>query len=297
MNLTELQYMLALEELGNITRVAERFYVSPSAISQCLKKEREEQGIPLFRYEERHMVPTEAGRVYLDTARKLVQIHDETYQKIGAASEKGADEIRIACSPVFEDDFEKKILPEIRRQLPKTNLTVLPLNAVNALEYMSNSMAEMALLPVPSEWHTTMLEEDVLGENHLQLIVPRAYLHLPEGKTPGVEDCETIPFILLSRNSLMRTYEDKVLVQHHISSSRIYEVSNYLSCREFLESGRGATFLPVGFLPEESAGHFYRIEPTPKLAFRNLLLTSSIKKPDAVQQKVKRMIEELWKDL
>lgn len=85
-------------------------------------------------------------------------------------------------------------------------------------------------------------------------------------------------------------------MQHHISSSRIYEVSSYLSCREFLESGRGATFLPVGFLSEDSARHFYRIDPTPKLAFRNLLLTSSIKKSDPSQQKVKRMIEKLWKD-
>ena len=37
MNTTRFEYMLALERLGSITKAAEEFLISPSAISQCLK--------------------------------------------------------------------------------------------------------------------------------------------------------------------------------------------------------------------------------------------------------------------
>ncbi len=80
---------------------------------------------------------------------------------------------------------------------------------------------------------------------------------------PTIRDCETIPFILLKSTSLMRVIEEEILAKGHITSPRIYEVDDFSIARSYLLEGRGASFLPAAFLPEDAAERFYIIETAP----------------------------------
>ena len=53
MNTSNYEYLLTLEKTGTISETARRFYVSPSAISQCLKNAEKQLGYPLFYREDR----------------------------------------------------------------------------------------------------------------------------------------------------------------------------------------------------------------------------------------------------
>lgn len=48
MNTSNYEYLLTLEETGSISETARRFYVSPSAISQCLKHAEAQLGLRSF---------------------------------------------------------------------------------------------------------------------------------------------------------------------------------------------------------------------------------------------------------
>lgn len=54
--------MLALECQGSITKAAEQFFISPSAMSQCLKTEEKQLNCHLFERKNGKMIPTQEGK-------------------------------------------------------------------------------------------------------------------------------------------------------------------------------------------------------------------------------------------
>ena len=82
MNDEDLRYMIAVEEEGNISRAAERCFVSQPALSQTMKKLESELGISLFVRQGGRLVPTEEGRIVLRHAREVAAIREATLKAL-----------------------------------------------------------------------------------------------------------------------------------------------------------------------------------------------------------------------
>jgi LysR family cyn operon transcriptional activator len=294
MNVSGLNYIVALAKLGTMTQVAEKYYISPSAVSQCIHKEEQELGTTLFQYIDHRMIPTEAGKTYISYAEKILDVQESTERKINSLTQT-SDALHIALAPLHENYFKAQILPELGTHFPEINMVTTTINARMAVEYLLNAVAEIAIIPLPYHYHQTMLEEIGLNYDRLVLIVPKAYLLRITKDSPRIEDCETIPFILLRNGSYMRSMTDHLLQTHHIFSNRIYEVDSYIICREFLESGLGATFLPSRLIPPNAEEHFFIFDPDPALRFQNKVLFPSFSPEHDKLQRIAEEIHTLWK--
>ena len=82
MDLKQLEYIIAISDYGNITAAAEHLYVTPSALNQQLIKLEGELGLSLFVRNYRRMEPTAAGRLYLENARRILEIKQNTYSEL-----------------------------------------------------------------------------------------------------------------------------------------------------------------------------------------------------------------------
>src|ERR1700683_273405 len=79
MEIQQLRYFLALAEIGNFTRAAERCSVSQPALSQQIINLEKELGHKLFHRLGRKAVPTEAGVTFLERTRRILfEIEDVT---------------------------------------------------------------------------------------------------------------------------------------------------------------------------------------------------------------------------
>ena len=257
MNTVRFEYMLDLEKTGNISKTAENFYISASAVSQCLKKEESELGYKIFSYSNHRMVPTSQGRIYLDGAREILAIKRDTYEKL-QISQRTHDRIRIAVTPLLYELFRDR-LPAISQDA----LDVFPAGSRVGTEYILSRFADLAVTCSGSPHARASVCKQVILRDRMVLVVPKEYLKSYAHDTPTIRDCETIPFILLKSASLMRVIEEEILAKSHISSPRIYEVDDFSVARSYLLEGRGASFLPAAFLPEGGAERFYVIETTP----------------------------------
>jgi LysR family cyn operon transcriptional activator len=293
MNVSGLNYIVALAKLGTMTQVAEKFYISPSAVSQCIHKEEQELGVTLFQYIDHRMIPTETGKTYISYAKKILAVQESTDRKIRSLSQT-SDALHIVLAPLHEDYFKAQILPKLGRCFSEINMVTTTINSRMSVEYLLNSIADIAIIPLPYHYHQTMLEGIELDDDRLILIVPKAYLLRITKDTPRIEDCETIPFILLRNGSYMRSMADHLLQTHHIISNRIYEVDSYITCREFLESGRGATFLPSHLLPPHAEEHFFIFDPEPALRFQNKVIFPSFSPEHDKLQRIAEEIHTLW---
>lgn len=82
MNEESLRYILAVEEEGNISRAAEKCFVSQPAMTQTIKKLEKELGISLFIKQGGRLVPTEEGSIVLKHVKEMSAIKSATLKAL-----------------------------------------------------------------------------------------------------------------------------------------------------------------------------------------------------------------------
>ena len=82
MDLRQLENIVAIAEERSISRAAERLFISQPALSQQVSKLEARLGVPLFSRDKQGLSLTQAGKVYVENAKKILSIRDETYNRI-----------------------------------------------------------------------------------------------------------------------------------------------------------------------------------------------------------------------
>ena len=98
-----LRTLLAVNDLGSFSRAAAKVGRSESAVSLQLKRLEEQVGFPLFQRIGRSMTLTDAGDALLRNARRLVELNDEAFSALPAASVAGT--VRLGVTPDFAESW------------------------------------------------------------------------------------------------------------------------------------------------------------------------------------------------
>jgi len=110
MNLKTLTYIVTIAEERNISRAAERLFVSQSTLSIFLKKLEKELGMPLFERTGRELRLTPAGEDYVSTAKKILDLREELFEKLSDMS--GDRTLRIGIASGFLFSLFSSVLSE-----------------------------------------------------------------------------------------------------------------------------------------------------------------------------------------
>lgn len=295
MNTSNYEYLLTLEKTGTISETARRFYVSPSAISQCLKNAEKQFGYPLFYREDQRMLPTREGSIFLQGARQILDIREKTYEKLNVVSQRHAS-IRIAVVPMLYDIVTSDVLSVLSNNFPDSSIELMRTDTRIGLAYLLNGLADLGILAIPV-LENPLLSEHILGNESPRLLVPKAYLRGRVSGTPTLEDCNNLPFILLKKGTYTREFQNQVLSKNHVSLNRIYEVNDHIMTRDFLNEGRGAAFLPTCLIPADAEKQFYILKIKDSYHFRFSLIWSNQTKMDKTKKQMIACITDVWKGL
>lgn len=96
MDLKQLEYIIAIADEQSISKAAEKLYMTQSALNQQLLRLERELGLLLFHRIKHSMVPTYAGNVYLEAARRILGIKEETYKILSDIADMRKGEISIS---------------------------------------------------------------------------------------------------------------------------------------------------------------------------------------------------------
>ena len=111
-----LRTLIAVSELGSVSRAAARIGRSESAVSLQLKKLEAQIGRPLFHRVGRGVALTDAGDVLLTYARRLIELNDETFAAAAGASIEGS--VRLGVPQDFADIWLPATLVRFTRTHP-----------------------------------------------------------------------------------------------------------------------------------------------------------------------------------
>lgn len=101
MDLKQLRALLAIAETGSVTKASEILHIVQPAISRQVKLLEEELGVVLFERERHGMVPTAAGRKFVERVRRALVEIDEGRREISPASRSSRAPWSWATCPVL----------------------------------------------------------------------------------------------------------------------------------------------------------------------------------------------------
>ncbi len=166
-----LKMFVVTAQLGSFSRAAEQLGKTPSALTKAVNHLESELGARLFERSTRRILLTEIGRVYLETARLVLQRLDEASEEIEQLQHGLRGSLKITAPLAYGRAFLDEVCDGFLQQYPQISLQVDLCDAfVNLLE----SGYDLAL----REGHDDLpgLIARVVGSNRLALCGSPEYL-------------------------------------------------------------------------------------------------------------------------
>ncbi len=141
----QMEYMIAIAEEQSLTKAADRLFISQSALSQQLKKLYETGLPPLFEYKHGKMLLTEAGKLYINGARTILNIRNATMTEIRDPAKAEYPPLRIVVPASEQRRLLNVIYPKFREEYPFIPLDLRTLDSMNPDEMLQKEKPDFAV--------------------------------------------------------------------------------------------------------------------------------------------------------
>ena len=256
MNLKQFKYVLMLAQEGSFSRAAENLNISQPSLSQYIKNIEQQVGVALFDRVSGEVRLTDAGRVYIDAGRRILDLERQMENRFSdIASFKGGT-ITIGISPYRSVHMIPTLLKEFDKFYPNIKLIVKERSGRELIEAAEHGEFDLCVIALPVENKNFQIEkicsEEILlavntESEFYKKINTRAEL-LPNKKFPavdiGIVDGE--PFAKLGAYMPMRIVTEKLLDEYNIRVLDKIEVSSNEALLSIVGSGVCAAFVPSG---------------------------------------------------
>jgi DNA-binding transcriptional LysR family regulator len=146
MELRHLRYFVAVAEEQNVTRAAARLHVSQPPLSRQIHDLEDELGVALFEHGAKSLRLTEAGRVFLNEARAVLQRTTEAIQTVKAVANGQQGEIHVGYAPSLTVEVLPRALRQFQESHPGVRVVLHDLSTQEMLRGLRDDKIQVALL-------------------------------------------------------------------------------------------------------------------------------------------------------
>lgn len=233
----ELRRFILVVEERNITKAAEKIFITQSAMTQSIQRLEKEVGAKLFVQNGKSLELTTDGAALKTIGDKILQLWER-------AKDHG---VRRSLRPTITigmfDNAAQKLAGFVQTNLPggKYNIEFIIDNSGKLLAYLQLGVIDIALLVKKNQAYPKDIEcIGTFGEE----LIPVAAKRFPG----NIKD---IPFILFNKGSNTREQIDNVFIQAGIKPKIIAESTSPAFMKELAILNCGAALLPINLVKLE----------------------------------------------
>jgi LysR family transcriptional regulator, cyn operon transcriptional activator len=235
-----LRYFIRAAELLHFTQAAESLYISQPALSTHIHQLEEEVGSQLFDRVGRNVRLTEAGKVFLDHARKAVHEIEIAGKKMTAIKDLAGGTLHIASTLAFGQDSLPSWIATFNAQHPKINIAVKSGHSDYVEEELQAGRADLGLSLLPPtttdiDYHTLITEPVMAVVSKTHPIASRSNISL--------EDLCNYSLALIGRDWAARRLVDSVFASRKLSPDVTAEMDDLEALIDVTRRGTTATLL------------------------------------------------------
>lgn len=213
MNWNQLQYVITVAKEKNITRAAEKLYISQPSLSLSIHSLEKELGTTLFERKNGALVLTYAGTVFYDWAVSTLNSKKQLSVKLNDISNQVRHLIRIGISPHRSPIILPPILEKFYKIYPKSEIFIMEESTYHLKKMLEKEQIDFIIDIAHTD--TINYESHLLVEERLVLATPSSYVkRFPEKWTKNhpipLETLTDFPFIFLSTEHFVGNLTQKM---------------------------------------------------------------------------------------
>jgi LysR family hydrogen peroxide-inducible transcriptional activator len=239
MELHQLRYFVAVAEAGSISRAAERCQVAQPSLSQQIKRLEENLGHQLFDRTARGTSLTEAGRVLLPRARRILSEVRATQETLGHDIATGKGHLSIGAISTMAPYLLPPVLGRFVHEFPHCELTLYDDLTDHLVEALIDGEIDCALVSTPI--FSDLVEIEVIGSERLLVVCAGDD---PFDAPPRLEDLEDLPAVVLHEMHCLGEQIQGFCSAHRVHPRHVCRSTQLSTVQHLVSLGLGVSIVP-----------------------------------------------------
>ncbi len=196
MELRHLRYFIAVAEELHFTRAAERLHIGQPPLSHAIQVLEADVGAQLFERSKRWVRLTEAGKLFLADARRILALSEQASETARRAQRGEAGELRIGftfstpLTPLFAT-----VINRYRQAYPAVSLTLHESATLPQIDALGQRTLDLAFMRPLESAMPESIALSLLRTDRLVAVLPSA-LPLAQGKAVSIRELSGMPFVM-----------------------------------------------------------------------------------------------------
>lgn len=267
MDLKKLEYIVTIADEGNISHAADKLFVTRPALNHFLLNLETSLGLKLFERNAKKLVPTYAGKLYIDSAKQILDIQKQTYKMLGDIADNNIGCISLGVTHGIGNAMLADVFPKFHQRYPRYTLNLKEGNIRDLEARVLDGDVEFAVVGNGSI--ATNLKHITTIACEVVIVLPPGHplgvLATPPGQPHATLDLNLLkeePFVLMNRDTNIRAIADKHFELAGFRPKILVECSMSTLAYKFVKSGLGPSILMENQTLPSDGVHIFSLSPS-----------------------------------
>lgn len=252
------EYILKIAEEKNISRAAEKLFITQPALSRILHQVEKSIGFEIFDRSVHPLKLTACGTLYINYLNTVKELEKGVKSQISLLSNEAPKILRIGIVPERGIEIYSEIFPRLIREEQTIKFMIQSGFSKDLEALFANGKLDICILNSPLQ-----------NKAQNQIILDREEIFLVAGKKnalpfsdfisqqnpEGAADLgklKTTGIVVLNKGQRMREVAEDILQKHHIQDPTVIEVFNLSTAMQLVATSSYVSFIPESTLTKSS---------------------------------------------
>jgi DNA-binding transcriptional LysR family regulator len=246
MELQQLRYVVAVAELGNFTRAAERCFVVQSALSHQIAKLERELGARLFHRTSRSVALTPAGAALLPAARECLMAAERVRAEVDAATGVIRGRLAVGMIPTAAVVDVPALLRAFHEEHPQVRISLLTGGSDILSDQVRDGALDVAFLGLAEHVEIPNLNSQQLARDPLAALLAPDH-RLATRKRIRLEAIAAEKFVDFPAGTTGRVQADRAFLAAGLERTVAFEITDPLVMARLVSEGLGVALLASNY--------------------------------------------------
>ena len=270
-NLELYRFFCEVAKAGNVTKAADRLFVTQSAVSQAIKQLEDRLEGKLFDRNARGMQLTPEGEMLFSYANNAVSLIESAQEKLVNLKNLREGEIKIGASDTICSVLLLRMLKKFNIKNPDIHILVVDSSTSQAIELIKSGSVDLSFATLPIE-DDSVIEIIPIMPIHDCFVAGEEYAYLINSLL-HVNDLKKYPLLMIEKNSNSRKQMDRFFAKHNLEIEPAIEFASLGLLPKFAKEGLGiAVTIREDVQEMLDSGELFELQIVEKLPVRKIAL-------------------------
>lgn len=254
MNMKQFRYVLILADKGSFSKAAEELNVSQPSLSQYIKRIEHDLGVILFDRTGGNVRLTDAGLVYIEAGRKILDTEKQMQKQFSDLTANQAGSIVVGIAPTRCQYLMPEIVKRFKKIYPGMHISIEERFIGNLVEDAEHGEFDLCVATLPVD--ENKFNYDLMMREEVVLAVPksmdicqklrRSAESIDQKQYPAI-DIQTIAgsdYVFLSETQPTQIQLNNLYIKYNFSVKTAVECMSIETQYSMVKAGIGLALIP-----------------------------------------------------